>query len=136
MSTVARPKTTIMTSMIPGCCGLKTVRLLGCLGKTDAMSKESAEGFDALVKLGTADDGNWNTYGKAPDTIAILTSSNHYHQNDPENKELKRQQDFLEERGWTLLCTWKSHESGGTNYMYGSPGIKIGDGYEKQNKKK
>lgn len=105
--------------MVPGCCGLKTIRRLACLGKEDALSVKEAENFDALVKPGTAGKGEWATYGKAPDTIAIITDSLRY--NKPE--EFKRQEKFFKTKKWTLLVTWKSYESGGTNYMYGSPGM-------------
>jgi hypothetical protein len=107
------------TSMIPGCCGLKTIHQIGSLGKTDAFSAKDAAAFDGLVKVGTAGDGNWATYGKAPDTIAIITTSDRY--NKPE--EFKRQEKFFKEKGWVLLAVWKSYESGGKNYMYGSPGM-------------
>jgi hypothetical protein len=111
------------TSMLPGCCGLKTVYQIGCLGKVDALSKKDTEKFDDMTKKGTAEDGNWATYGKAPDTIAIITTSPRY--NKPE--EFKRQKKFLEDKGWKLLAVWKSHESGGKNYMYGSPEMTQGE---------
>lgn len=117
----------LLTSMIPGCCGLKVVRVLSCLGKTDALSKQIAEEFDKQVLKGTADDGNWNTYGKALETIAIISTSNRYHVNDPEQKEFKRQVKFLKDKGWICLASWLSMESGGTNYMWGSKGIKAGE---------
>jgi hypothetical protein len=112
------------TTMIPGCCGLKTIHHIGCLGKVDAFSAKEAEKFDKLAYAGTADAGNWNTYGKAPDTIAIITDSPRY--NKPE--EFERQKKFFEKQGWQLLATWKSYESGGTNYMYGNPGMKPAKG--------
>jgi hypothetical protein len=105
------------TSMIPGCCGLKTIHRISCLGKEDAFSKKEAAAFDELVKDGKAGAGNWNTYGKAPDTIAIVTDSNRY--NKP--AEFKRQMAFFKEKGWHLLATFTSHESNGTNYLWGSP---------------
>lgn len=107
------------TDMMPGCCGLKIIRTLRCLGKIDEFSKKEAETFDALVNTGKAGYGNWATYGCAKDTIAVITDSNRY--NKPE--EYQRQKKFFEDKKWTLLATWKSYESGGTNYMYGSPGI-------------
>jgi hypothetical protein len=111
------------TTMIPGCCGLKTVHRLACIGKSDALSNEETKKFDALVKDGKAGAGNWNAYGKAPDTIAIITDSPRY--NKPE--EYRKQKKFFEDKGWTLLVTWKSYESGGKNYMYGSPGMTKAD---------
>lgn len=116
----------LATSMIPGCCGLKTVRQLHCLGKTDELSKGHAEGFDKKVNVGTADDGNWATYGRAPETIAIITNSTSY----CTQAEFERQQKFFEKKGWSLLASWPSDEAvrrgqkDGMNYMYGSPGIK------------
>jgi hypothetical protein len=107
------------TSMIPGCCGLKTIYQIGCLGKEDALSAKDAESFDGLVKEGKAGDGNWNTYGKALDTIAIITDSPRY--NKP--AEFLKQTTFFRKKGWKLLATWKSYESNGKNYMYGNPGM-------------
>jgi hypothetical protein len=115
-----RGKNNMETTMIPGCCGLKTIHKLGCLGKDDAFSAKEAEAFDTLAKSGMAGAGNWNTYGKALDTIAIITDSKRYH-NDP--KEFKKQMKFFEDKKWVLLATWKSYESGGKNYMYGNPGM-------------
>jgi hypothetical protein len=109
------------TTMIPGCCGLKTVHKIGCLGKEDALSAKDAAGFDKLVDVGTAMAGNWNTYGKAKDTIAIITDSNRY--NKP--AEFKKQKKFFEDKGWKLLAVWNSYESGGKNYMYGNPGMTV-----------
>lgn len=109
----------MQTTMIPGCCGLKTVHAIGCLGKDDAFSKKTTEMFDELVKKGTAVEGNWNTYGKAPDTIAIITTSKRY--NKP--GEFDKQKKFLLDKGWKYLASWPSEESGGVNYMYGSPRI-------------
>lgn len=91
------------------------------------MSKQAAEGFEKLVKKATADDGNWNTYGKAPETIAILTTSGSYHYNDPEHKEVKRQAEFLKALGWYCLASFESKESRGTCYIWASPGIKPGE---------
>lgn len=105
------------TTMLPGCCGLKTIHMIGCLGKVDAFSAKEAEPFDAMVNTGKAQEGAWAAYGKAPDTIAIITNSPRY--NKPE--EFERQKKFFEAKGWKLLVTWKSHESGGKNFMYGSP---------------
>lgn len=113
----------MITSMIPGCCGLKVIRKLGCLGKTDAASVKATEQFDALTSSGKADDGNWNTYGKSPDCIAIISTSKSYH---GDQEEWKRQIKFLEDKGWVCLASWESKESKGTNYMYGSKGIKPG----------
>ena len=111
------------TTMIPGCCGLKTIHKLSCLGKEDALSKKEAAKFDELAKVGTAGAGNWNTYGCAKDTVAIITTSPRY--NKP--GEFERQKAFLEDKGWILLAVWKSHESGGKNYMYGSPDMSTKD---------
>lgn len=119
------------TTMIPGCCGLKTIYQIGCLGKLDEYSKKDAKPFDELVKVGTAQDGNWASYGKAPDTIAIITTSPRY--NKPE--EFERQKKFFEAKGWVLLAVWKSYESGGKNYMYGSPGMTAGAEVEEKKKK-
>jgi hypothetical protein len=108
------------TTMIPGCCGLKTIHRINCLGKEDAMSEKEAAGFDALVNTGKAQTGEWANYGKAPDTIAIISENPSY--TKPE--EFKRQEKFLTQKGWKLLAIWKSHESGLKNYMYGSPEMK------------
>jgi hypothetical protein len=107
------------TTMIPGCCGLKTIHKIGCLGKDDEFSAKEAAPFDELSAKGTAGAGNWNTYGKAPDTIAIITDSSRYNT----AASFAKQKKFLEAKKWKLLATWKSYESGGKNYMYGSPGI-------------
>ena len=107
------------TTMIPGCCGLKTIHVIGCLGKTDAFNVKESEQFDEMTKAGTAQEGQWMTYGKALDTVAIITDSPRY--NKPE--EFARQKAALEVKGWKPLATWKSYESNGMNYMYGSPGI-------------
>jgi uncharacterized phage-like protein YoqJ len=111
------------TTMIPGCCGLKTIHQIACLGKTDELSKKMTSEFDEMVKKGTANDGQWYSYGKAPDTVAIITTSPRYNKKE----EFERQKAFLEEKGWRLLAVWKSYESGGKNYMYGSPGMEQGD---------
>jgi uncharacterized phage-like protein YoqJ len=103
--------------MIPGCCGLKTIHMISCLSKADEFSKKETAMFDDMVKDGKAQEGQWNTYGKALDTIAIITDSKRY--NTPE--QFTQQKKFFEDKGWKLLVTWKSHESGGKNYMYGSP---------------
>lgn len=113
--------TGITTDMLPGCCGLKIIHHLGSLAKDDAYSKKEAEAFDGLVNTGKAKNGQWKDYGKSPDTIAIISNSDRY--NKPE--EFKRQVEFLKAKGWQELFSWKSQESGGTNYMWGSPGIKI-----------
>lgn len=105
------------TTMLPGCCGLKTIHQIGCLGKVDAFSKKETEIFDDMVKVGTAQDGMWMNYGKALDTIAIITDSVRYNK----SAEFAQQKKFFVDKGWKLLATWKSHESGGKNYMYGSP---------------
>lgn len=107
------------TTMLPGCCGLKTIHQIGCLGKDDAFSNKEATPFDDMVKTGTAQEGQWASYGKAPDTIAIISDSNRY--NSP--AAFAKQKKFFEDKGWKLLVTWKSQESGGKNYMYGSPGM-------------
>ena len=109
------------TTMLPGCCGLKTVHDIGCLGKADDFSKKQTALFEDMVKLGTAQEGQWASYGKALDTIAIISDSKRY---NPRPEEFERQKKFLEDKGWKLLVTWKSHESGETNYMYGSPEMK------------
>ncbi len=110
----------LATEMMPGCCGLKVIRNLACLGKEDEYSKREAETFDKLTKVGTAGAGQWASYGKAPDTVAIISTSERYKN---QGHEFEKQKKFLEEKGWILLAEWKSAESGGTNYMYGSPGI-------------
>lgn len=110
----------LTTVMMPGCCGLKVLRYLGCLGKTDDYSKKDAERFDTLVNTGKAEQGEWATYGKAPDTVAIISTSDRYQR---QGHEFEKQKKFLEDKGWVLLASWKSQESGGTNYLYGSPGI-------------
>ena len=110
----------MQTTMIPGCCGLKTIHRISCLGKTDELSKKEAAAFDKLADAGTAGEGNWNTYGKAPDTVAIITTSSRYNKKE----EFEQQEKFFKKKGWKLLASWKSYESGGTNYMYGSPGMK------------
>jgi hypothetical protein len=109
------------TTMIPGCCGLKTIHRIGCLGRGDALSAKEAKTFDDLVKVGTAGAGNWNIYGKALDTIAIITSSPRYNK----EVEFETQKKFFEDKGWKLLAIWKSHESGMKNYMYGSPEMSL-----------
>lgn len=114
----------MITSMIPGCCALKTIRRIGCLGNLDEISKKAAEDFDKLTQTGKADDGNWNTYGKAPETIAILTTSGTYHS---DKEETKRQAEFLKAKGWYCLASFESKESGGTCYIWASPGIKPGE---------
>lgn len=111
----------ITTEMMPGCCGLKVIRYLGCLGKEDALSKKDAESFDALVNTGKARTGQWATYGKALDTVAVISTSSRY----TTSEEFKKQVAFLKAKGWTELASWKSAESGGMNYMWGSPGIKV-----------
>ena len=73
-----RRKEIMKTTMLPGCCGLKTIHQIGCLGRVDAFSTREAEAFDEMVKVGTAQDGMWASYGKAPDTIAIITDSPRY----------------------------------------------------------
>lgn len=109
------------TTMMPGCCGLKTIHGIGCLGKIDAFSNKEAEQFDDMCKVGTAQAGRWNTYGRALDTVAIITDSKRY--NTPE--QFAKQKKFFEDKKWKLLVTWKSRESGGTNFMYGSPDMTI-----------
>jgi hypothetical protein len=113
---------TMNTTMIPGCCGLKTIHHIGCLGKVDKFSEEETKQFDDLVKAGTAQDGMWASYGKALDTIAIITNSPRY--NKPE--QFEKQKKFFEAKGWKLLATWTSHESKGKNFMYGSPDMMLG----------
>lgn len=126
-SVLGSVKTTLKTIMFPSCCGLKIVHKLKCLGLSDPLSEKHAEAFDSLVKVGTAEEGNWYTYGKAPETVAIITSSKRY--NKPE--EFKKQMAFFKKKGWVQLASWKSMESGGTNYMWGSPGIRAGFQEEK-----
>lgn len=117
----------IATTMMPGCCGLKVAHKLNCLGNTDELSKKHAAGFDDKVKKGTADDGNWNTYGKAPETVCVISDSPAY--TKPE--EFKRQVVFLKSKGWHEIASWPSLEGGARtngkamNYMWASPGITI-----------
>lgn len=117
----------LVTEMIPGCCSLKTVRYLKCLGLTDDLSKEEAAKFDTLTEKKTADSGNWASYAHAPETIAIVTDNPSY--NKPE--EIAKQRKFLEKKGWQLMGSWVSMEGverglkGARVYMYGSPGIKV-----------
>ena len=120
-----RSGTAIATTMLPGCCGLKVAHKLNCIGNTDELSKKHAEGFDEKVKKNTADDGMWAAYGKAPETICVISDSPSY--TKPE--EFERQVAFLKSKGWTLICQWPSLEGsrrkeGALNYMWGSPGIK------------
>lgn len=110
----------ISTEMMPGCCGLKVVRYLAAIGKTDAFSLKDAETFDALVTSGKAGKGEWASYGRAPDTVCVISESPRY--TKPE--EFQRQVEFLKSKGWQELASWKSAESGKLNYLWGSPGIK------------
>ena len=111
----------MITTMMPGCCGLKIIRSLGCLGKTDAYSTKAAGDFDKLVNTGKAGEGQWYSYGRAPDTVAIISSSPRY--TKPE--EFQRQVEFLKAKGWRELASWKSAERPeAMNYLWGSPGIK------------
>lgn len=119
-----RPGNALHTSMIPGCCGLKTIHKLNCLGNDDDLSAKYAKEFDKLVEDGKAMDGNWNTYGKAVETVLVITDSPRY--TKPE--EFERQVKFLKAHGFHEICSWKSLEGSLTkksarNYMWGSKGI-------------
>lgn len=126
--TPTRSGQAIATTMMPGCCGLKVVHRINCIGNTDELSKKYAEDFVKKTQKGTADDGNWMSYNHAPETVCVISDSPSY--TKPE--EYARQVEFLKSKGWKEICTWESLEGTARkngekamNHMWGSPGIEV-----------
>lgn len=94
---------------MPGCCGLRIVSHIECLGRGDAYSKRLAARFDELPIKGILGGNNC--------TATIVTISDH-------EDEFDAQRTFLKARGYKLLGTWQAVGNGWdgphTLYLYGS----------------
>jgi len=86
-----------------GCCGLRVVYNLECLGLEDAWSRREAKKFDTIKVRGIMNGHNCGA------TIVTITDDPGF---DEEDKEIhKRQVAFLKARGYKLLGKWPSKDA-------------------------
>ena len=94
---------------IPGCCALKEIFELECIGGTEPWEIEQAKDFDTILK-----EPIYNS------SASILTLSS-----GGGLANLRRQQAFVKKRGFKLLGQWKARGSRRWIYLYGSKEFKM-----------
>jgi hypothetical protein len=95
-----------------GCCALRVLFDLHCLGELEEWGKKEAKGFDTVCTSGGYTEGD-------SCTATVLTLSS-----EVGRAHLNRQIKFVTSKGYKLLGQWKS-ENGDTIYLYGSKEFKM-----------
>lgn len=102
---------------MPGCCAVRLIGEIDCLGYDDAFSRRYASKFDTM-KPRNGCRGQYNTV-----TMTVIGES---------EEEFEKQKKVLLSKGYKLLATFKGHlnmadwdaKEGNTLYLYGSKEFK------------
>lgn len=99
-----------------GCCGLKEISGLDCLGGSTYYDEEEAKHFDVLLKERLCNS-----------SATILTLST-----EVGLKKLHKQKEFVRKKGFKLLGQWKALTGRRTIYLYGSKEFRMPRGRKKK----
>jgi hypothetical protein len=98
-----------------GCCGLKEIHDLNCLGGSTAYEEEDAKYFDVLLKQ--------RIYNSSATILTLSTEVG--------LKKLRKQREFVRKRGFKLLGQWRSLTGRRIIYLYGSKEFRMPRGRKK-----